>query len=161
MDEVLEILEKDARISPDDIANMLNLTREEVAGKIADYEERGIILGYKAIINKEKLGVSHNKVRALIEVKVAPEKDVGFDNIAKRIYSFDEVKSCYLLSGDYDLLLIIEGDDIHTVAGFVAEKLSPMKNVRGTSTHFLLKKYKEDGIMLVEKNEATRMPISY
>ncbi len=161
MDEILEILEKDARLTPKEIAAMLSLDEKEIEKKIAAYEEQGIILGYKTVINKELLGVAHDKVRALIEVKVVPEKDVGFDNIAKRIYFFDEVKSCFLVSGDYDLLLIVEGDDIHTVAGFVAEKLSPMENVRGTRTHFLLKKYKEDGIVLIGKDDVKRMPISY
>ena len=100
-------------------------------------------------------------MRAIIEVKVAPQKDLGFDRVAERIYSFPEVASCYLLSGTYDLLLIVEGKDLKTVARFVAEKLSPMENVRGTVTHFLLKKYKEDGLVMKSKEEHKRLAISY
>ncbi len=161
MDEILEILEKDARTTPEEIARMLNMDVEEVKKKILEYEERGIILGYKAVINKEALGLTRDKVIALIEVKVAPEKDVGFDKAARRIYKFDEVKSCYLVSGDYDLLLIVEGKDIHTVASFVAEKLSPMESVQGTRTHFMLKKYKEDGIVLASLEEDKRLNIAF
>ncbi len=161
MDEILEILEKDARTTPEEIARMLNRDPEEVRKKIVEYEEKGIILGYKAVINKEALGLIRDKVIALIEVKVTPEKDVGFDRVARRIYQFEEVKSCYLVSGDYDLLLIVEGQDIHTVANFVAEKLSPMESVQGTRTHFMLKKYKEDGIVLTTPEEDKRMKISY
>ena len=100
-------------------------------------------------------------MRALIEVSVTPQKNVGFDSIAERIYSFPEVTSCYLLSGAYDLLLVVEGENIHTVANFVASKLSPMENVRGTTTHFLLKKYKEDGQILKQQAGTKRLNISY
>ena len=100
-------------------------------------------------------------VRALIEVNIIPQKDAGFDKIAERIYSFPEVTSCYLISGTYDLLVIVEGRNIHTVSSFVAEKLSCLENVRGTSTHFLLKKYKEDGVILKHKEENKRIAISY
>ncbi len=159
MDEILEILEKDARTTPEEIAQMLNMKVEEVREKILSYEEQGIILGYKAIINKEVLGLTRDRVIALIEVKVTPEKDVGFDRIAKRIYKFHEVKTCYLVSGDYDLLLIVEGKDIHTVASFVAEKLSPMESVQSTKTHFMLKKYKEDGTVFTKEEESKRLNI--
>ncbi len=161
MDEILEILEKDARLTAEEIAKMTNKPVKEIKEKILEYEERGIILGYKTVINKEALGVMKDKVVALIEVKVSPEKDVGFDKAAKRIYMFDEVKSCYLVSGDYDLLLLVEGKDIHTVANFVAEKLSPMESVKATKTHFMLKKYKEDGIILAPVNETKRMAVHY
>lgn len=160
MDEILEILEKDARISPKEIADMIGKDEKYVREKIAEYEEKGIILGYKAIINKEALGLTKDRVVALIEAKVTPEKDVGFDNTAKKIYRFDEVKTCYLVSGDYDLLLLVEGRDIHTVASFVSEKLSPMESVQGTRTHFMLKKYKEDGIILSAPDNDKRMPIT-
>jgi DNA-binding Lrp family transcriptional regulator len=102
-----------------------------------------------------------SEVRAIIEVRVTPQKDLGFDKIAQRIYSFPEVKSCYLLSGTYDLLLVVEGKNIHTVSNFVAEKLAPLENVRGTTTHFLLKKYKEDGMILKARQENKRIAISY
>jgi DNA-binding Lrp family transcriptional regulator len=104
---------------------------------------------------------SKSFVRALIEVSVTPQKDVGFDHVAERIYSFPEVTSCYLVSGTYDLLLVVEGESIHTVSDFVASKLSPMENVRGTTTHFLLKKYKEDGQILKKKDQRGRLNISY
>ena len=96
-------------------------------------------------------------VRALIEVSVTPQKNVGFDNIAERIYSFPEVSSCYLLSGAYDLLLVVEGETLHTVSDFVASKLSPMEHVRSTTTHFLLKKYKEDGQVLKKKSQKNKV----
>ena len=153
MDEILELLQKDARITPSEIAKLTKKTLSEVKKRIGKYEKEGLILGYKAIINKEILEIKGSEVRALIEVKVAPQKDLGFDKVAERIYSFPEVVSCYLLSGGYDLLLVVEGKDLKTVARFVAEKLSPMEHVRGTVTHFLLKKYKEDGIILKSKEE--------
>ena len=100
-------------------------------------------------------------VRALIEVSITPQKDVGFDNIARRIYEFPEVKSCYLVSGGYDLLVVVEGDNIQTVAEFVAAKLSSMPNVRQTATHFLLKKYKEEGQIIKQSKNEKRQNISY
>ncbi|MCK5492153.1 MAG: Lrp/AsnC ligand binding domain-containing protein, partial [Candidatus Omnitrophica bacterium] len=100
-------------------------------------------------------------VSALIEVKITPQKDVGFDSVAERIYRFPEVKSCYLLSGTYDLLLFVEGKDIQTVASFVSEKLAPLNLVKGTATHFMLKKYKEDGVVLVNESRNKRLPITY
>lgn len=161
MDEILEILEKDARASAEDIAKMLNKKPQDIKKAIHKYEKEGIILKYKAVINKEMAKDADSEVRALIEVNIVPQKDVGFDRIAERIYSFPEVASCYLVSGTYDLLLIVEGKDIHTVSRFVAEKLSPSENVRGTVTHFLLKKYKEDGVILKHREENKRIAISY
>lgn len=161
MDEILEILEKDARIPAEDIASMLKKKPADIKKKIARYEKEGIILKYKTVINRELVKDDCSAVRALIEVNIAPQKDVGFDRIAERIYSFPEVTSCFLVSGTYDLLLIIEGRDMHTVARFVAEKLSPLENVKGTVTHFLLKKYKEDGVVLKHKDEHKRIAISY
>lgn len=161
MDEILEILEKDARIPVEDIAKMLKKKPDAVKQAIKRYEKEGVILKYKTVINKELAKDTDSEVRALIEVNIVPQKDVGFDRIAERIYSFPEVASCYLISGTYDLLLIIEGRDMHTVARFVAEKLSPLENIRGTVTHFLLKKYKEDGVILKHKEENKRIAISY
>ena len=102
-----------------------------------------------------------SKLRALIEVNVVPEKNLGFEHIAERIYSFPEVSSCYLLSGTYDFLVVVEGKDMHDVSNFIAEKLSPMENVRGTVTHFLLKKYKENGDILKRQEKDKRITISY
>ncbi|MBI5873688.1 MAG: Lrp/AsnC family transcriptional regulator [Candidatus Omnitrophica bacterium] len=161
MDVILELLSKDARITPQEISKLTRLKVDEVKKRIKKYEKEGILLGYKAVINKEMVEDRENEVRALIEVKVAPQKDLGFDKVAERIYSFPEVTSCYLLSGSYDLLLVVEGKDLKTVSRFVAEKLSPMENVRGTVTHFLLKKYKEDSIILRSKEENKRLAISY
>ncbi|MCM8796240.1 MAG: Lrp/AsnC family transcriptional regulator [Candidatus Omnitrophica bacterium] len=161
MDEILEILERDARTSAEDIAKMLKRKPEEIKKIIKKYERDGVILKYKTVINKELVKDTHKSVRALIEVNITPEKDVGFDRIAQRIYSFPEVSSCYLVSGTYDLLLIVEGKDLHTVASFVSEKLAPLAAVKGTVTHFLLKKYKEDGVILKHKEENKRIAISY
>ena len=161
MDEILEILQKDARITPQDLAKMLKKKPQNIKEAIKKYEKQGVILKYKAVINKELVRDADSEVRALIEVNIVPQKDVGFDKLAERIYSFPEVSSCYLVSGTYDLLLIVEGKDLHTVSKFVAEKLAPMENVRGTVTHFLLKKYKEDGVVLRHKEENKRIAISY
>ena len=161
MDEILEILEKDARTTPEDIAKMLKKKPQKIKEAIKKYEKEGVILKYKTVINKEIIKDADSEVRALIEVNITPQKDVGFDKVAERIYSFPEVSSCYLISGTYDLLLIIEGKDLHTVSRFVAEKLAPLENVKGTVTHFLLKKYKEDGVVLKHKEENKRIAISY
>lgn len=163
MDEILEILDKDARISPEEIATITGGDVKSIKRKLKKYEKEGVILGYKAIINKELLKEKEkeSEVQALIEVNVIPEKNVGFDYLAERIYRFPEVSSCYLLSGTYDLLLVVEGKNIHTISNFVAEKLAPMENVRGTVTHFLLKKYKEDGRILKKSEKNKRVAISY
>jgi DNA-binding Lrp family transcriptional regulator len=160
MDEILEILEKDARLMPEEIAKMIGKSPSAVKTAIRKYEKDGVILKYKTIINKEFLKVEGTEVRALIEVKITPQKNVGFDHIAERIYQFPEVASCYLLSGGYDLLLVVEGKNINTIADFVASKLAPMENVRGTVTHFLLKKYKEDGDILKGKPMDKRLAIT-
>lgn len=161
MDQILEILEKDARVTAEEIAKMLQAKPQGVKEAIKKYEKAGVILKYKAVINKDLIKDEDSSVRALIEVNIIPQKDLGFDKIAERIYSFPEVTSCYLISGTYDLLLIVEGKNLHTVASFVAEKLAPLENIRGTATHFLLKKYKEDGVILKHKKENKRIAISY
>ena len=159
MDDLLEILENNARISLEDLQKLTSKSKKDIERAIKNYEKKGVIVKYKTIINKQK---TNNKgVVALIEVKIAPQKDVGFDLVAQRIYRFPEVKSCFLLSGTYDLLLEVCGEDINTVASFVAEKLSPLSSVRGTATHFMLKKYKEDGVVLVKGEKNQRLPITY
>ncbi len=160
MDEILEILEDNARIEWKDLAKLVNRSVNEVKKSVRRYEQKGIIVKYKTMINKERLK-GEQPVVALIEVNVTPQKDVGFDQVAERIYRFPEVKSCYLISGTYDLLLVVEGKDIHTVASFVAEKLAPLSSVRGTVSHFMLKKYKEDGIILVKQEKNRRLAITY
>jgi len=148
MKDILEILEKDARATPAEIAMMLGTTPKAVSAAIKKMEKDGIILKYKAVVNKEMGRDDDSRVRALIEVRITPQKNLGFESVAERIYKFPEVSSCYLMSGAYDLLVVVEGRNINTVANFVAEKLSPMEHVRGTVTHFILKKYKEDGDIL-------------
>lgn len=160
MDEILEVLEKDARLTAEEIGKMVGKSPKAVKAAIKKYEKTGVILRYKTVINKESVRNDKKNVRALIEVKVTPQKNVGFDHIAERVYQFPEVSSCYLLSGGYDLLLVVEGKDIHTIAAFVAEKLAPMENVRGTVTHFLLKKYKEDGDILKGRAGDKRLAIT-
>ena len=161
MDQILEILSSDARVNPQEIAKLTRKSVESVKKTIKDYEQKGVIVKYKTVINHDLVRSANSFVRALIEVSITPQKDVGFDNIAERIYSFPEVVSCYLVSGAYDLLVVVEGENIQTVSNFVSLKLAPMENVRSTATHFLLKKYKEDGQVLKKKAEGKRLNISY
>ena len=161
MDDILEILANDARVTPEEIAKMTRKKAGEIKKTSKEYEENGTIVKYKTIIDLDKVrGENSSFVRALIEVSITPQKDVGFDNVAERIYSFPEVTSCYLVSGAYDLLVTVEGKNIHTVSNFVASKLSSMEGVRRTSTHFLLKKYKEDGQILKKVSHGKRLAIS-
>ncbi|MEA3347212.1 MAG: Lrp/AsnC family transcriptional regulator [Candidatus Auribacterota bacterium] len=161
MDEILEILEKDARMTPKEIAKMTGKKESTVKKKISEYEKKGIILKYKAVLNEEALKDKNlSQVRALIEVSISPERGAGFDKVAERIYSFPEVKSCYLLSGGYDLLLMVTGKNINSVGNFVAEKLSTIDYVRGTQTHFILKKYKESGDVFYTRKKDKRLAIS-
>lgn len=157
-EELLEILAHDAKITIEDIAKQLNITVEAVEKYIRKFEKDRIILNYKTLINWER--IKQHEVRALIEVKVTPERGVGFDAIAENIYRFPEVSSVYLLSGSYDLHVHVEGPNLKEVSLFVSEKLATIKNVQSTVTHFLLKKYKEDGEILVEQPESKRLPIS-
>jgi DNA-binding Lrp family transcriptional regulator len=159
MEDILEILEGNARVSIDDLEKLTGKSKKEIEKAIKEYEKKGVIVKYRTVINKAK--VKNGGVIALIEVRVSPQKDVGFDLIAERIYKFPEVKSCYLISGTYDLLLLVEGSDMHTVASFVAEKLSPLSSIRGTVSHFMLKKYKEDGVILVKQEKSNRLAITY
>ncbi len=156
--KILEILENDARISPSEVAIMLGENEKTIADEIAKMEQEGVILGYKTIVNPER--VAEDKVSCLIEVSVQPERGYGFDKIAERIYRFPEVRSVFLVSGRYDLLVILEGKTMREIANFVIEKLSVLPNVRSTSSHFLLKKYKELGITLVAPEQRDRLPIS-
>lgn len=161
MDEILEILANDARISVQEISKLTGKSVAAVKNAVKKYEQDGVIVKYKTVINHDLAKEPKPIVRALIEVSITPQKDVGFDYVAERIYSFPEVVSCYLVSGAYDLLLVVEGETIQTVANFVAAKLSPMENVKGTTTHFLLKKYKEDGQIFKKVNQRKQLNISY
>ncbi len=154
MNEILEILEKNSSISVENIALMLNKSVDEVREKIRKLEEDGIIVGYKALINWDK--TDKETVTALIEVKVTPQRGQGFDKVAERIYRYPQVKACYLMSGGFDLTVIIEGNSMKEVALFVAEKLAPIENVLSTATHFILKKYKDKGIVFEKKPEDDR-----
>ena len=156
--KILEILEKDARTTVTDIAVMIGEEEEKVRYEIQSMEEDGTILGYKTIINPER--TMEDKVGCLIEVSIQPERGFGFDKVAERIYRFPEVQSVFLVSGGYDLLVVIEGKTMREVAEFVMEKLSVLPNVRSTASHFLLKKYKEMGTILVEHPERERIPVS-
>ncbi len=161
MDEILEILNNDARVTAEEISEMTGKSVDSIKKAIKHYEKNGTIVAYKTVINKEMIEDTGAYVRALIEVSVSPQKNVGFENIAERIYGFPEVTSCSLVSGTYDLLVVVEGENIQTVSNFIASKLSPMENVRSTATHFLLKKYKEDGHILKKREKRKRLNISY
>ena len=161
MDEILEILENDARVSAKEIAKQTGKTEANVKSAIQKYEKNGTIVRYKTIIDPELANDNKPCVRALIEVGVSPQKNVGFEKVAERIYNFPEVVSCYLVSGAYDLLVMVEGENIQTVSNFIATKLSSLEQVRSTATHFLLKKYKEDGQILNKKASDKRLNISY
>ncbi len=155
--EILKILESDARTTPKQIATMTGIPVEQVVKAIKQAEEERTILKYKAVINWDKTG--NEQVSALIEVRVAPQRDVGFDAIAERIYRFPQARTVYLLSGTYDLLVLITGKTLHEVADFVSQKLAPLEGVQGTVTHFLLKRYKEDGEILEGKEANKRQPV--
>ena len=155
--EILKILEDDARTTTKQISTMTGTPNAEVARFIKKAEEDRTILKYKTIINWEKLG--EEQVWALIEVKVTPQRDVGFDSIAERIYRFPQARTVYLVSGTYDLLVIVVGKNMHEVADFVSQKLAPIEGVEGTVTHFMLKRYKEDGEILEGKEGVRRQPV--
>ncbi len=154
MEEILEILEKNSRLKDEQIALMLNKDVDEVKNLREKLEKDNVILGYNTIINWEK--TEKETVTALIEVKVTPQRGQGFDKVAERIYRFPEVKSCYLMSGDFDLTVIVEGKSMKEVALFVAQKLAPLESVLSTSTHFILKKYKAEGTIFEEKEQDDR-----
>ena len=158
MDPLLTLLKNDAHIPHEDIARELNLSVEEVNARISHFEQEGVILGYQAILNTEK--TSGDSVTAVIEVKITPERGGGFDRLAARIAQFDEVKSCYLMSGGYDLLVIAEGRTLQAIATFIAEKLSTIQGVISTATHFRLKAYKENGALLHREKLEPRLAVT-
>jgi DNA-binding Lrp family transcriptional regulator len=158
MRELLELLETNDRLTPAEIGVMLGLSEAEVKAKISTLESEKVILNYRAMINWEKAGVE--RVSALIEVKVIPQREVGFDDIAERIYRFPEVKSLFLMSGAYDLAVLIEGATMKEVALFVSQKLATIENVQSTATHFILKKYKLEGVILEDEEKAERLVVS-
>ena len=158
MDELLKLLQNNALESRENLARMLAIPVEEVARRIAEFEKAGIIRGYQAILNEDQLDL--DKVTAVIEVKVTPQREGGFDTIAERVSRFPEVRSAYLMSGTYDLLLFVEGRTLREVAGFVSERLSPLEGVLSTSTHFMLKTYKRFGVLMNQETSDERLTIS-
>jgi len=157
--ELLEILEKNGRIPIETLSKMLDLSPEETEQKLKELEDKNIILNYSAVIDWSK-AVEDEKVTAVIDVKVTPKRGVGFNEVAERIYRFPEVKAVYLMSGAYDLSVTVEGKSVTEVARFVAEKLSTIESVISTTTHFLLKKYKHDGVIFEPKKEDKRIVVS-
>lgn len=158
MDELLRILRTNALESHETIGRMLGVPTAEVSARIQDYEKRGMIRGYQAILNEDELDL--DKVTAVIEVKVTPQREGGFDTIAQRISRFPEVSSAYLMSGTYDLLLFVEGRTLREVAGFVSERLSPLEGVLSTSTHFMLKTYKRLGVLMHQEGSDERLSVT-
>ena len=156
MEEILDLLRQNARLSVEDIAAMTKKTVAEVQEIIKKLEDDGVILKYAAIVNPEKDKVAKDKVVAEIQIQVQPQREHGFDALADRIYRFPQVKSLYLMSGGYDLKVLIEGDNLKDVALFVSEKLSTLEGVRSTKTNFVLKTYKENDIVYVEDERDRR-----
>jgi len=157
-EKILRLLEQDSTLAHTQIAIMLNITIEEVEAEIAKMFEKGILLKYKALINWEKTDIE--LVMAQIELRVTPQRGEGFDKVAERIYQYPEVKNVYLMSGGYDISVMIEGRTMKEVALFVAEKLAPMEFVVSTKTHFVLKKYKEEGVIFEEQSKDERSVIT-
>ena len=157
-EELLAVIEKNSRIDLKELAVILGVEEIDVVNEIAALEAEGIICGYHTLINWEKTSV--DKVDALIEVRVTPQRGQGFDGIAERIYKYPEVRSVYLISGGYDLMVILEGKTLREVANFVSDKISTLDTVLSTATHFILKKYKDHGTVFAQKEEDEREMIT-
>jgi DNA-binding Lrp family transcriptional regulator len=158
MDPLLKLLRENASLRPADLARMLNMPEADVTARIKAYEASQVILGYRSVLNEEQLGLEI--VRAVIEVKITPERGGGFDRLAARIAKYNEVISCYLMSGGYDLLVIVEGETLREVASFVSEKLATIQGVLSTATHFMLKPYKEQRFLMTREVPDQRLPVS-
>ena len=157
-EKILAIMEKNSKVSVADLAVLLGDTEDNVSRAIYEMEQDKIICGYHTLINWNK--VNNEKVIAMIEVRVTPQRGQGFDRIAERIYNFSEVNSVYLISGGFDLMVMLEGKTLQEVAMFVSDKLSPLDSVLSTATHFVLKKYKEHGPIFVSQSPRERMLIT-
>jgi len=155
---ILELLERDARYTPQRMAAMLGEEESRIAEEIARLEKERIILGHNAVINWEKIG--DDGVTAMVDVKVTPEREVGFDAIANRICRFPEVRAVYLMSGLYDLSVIVQGKDLKEISTFISQKLATLHQVQSTTTHFVLKRYKQDGFIFDEKESDRRLVVS-
>src|SRR6185503_627072 len=158
MDPLLKLIRENAACKPAELSAMLNLSESEIAARIKRYETEHVILGYRAILNEEKLGLE--AVRAVIEVKITPERGGGFDRLAERIARYSEVESCYLMSGGYDLLVVVHGSNLREVATFVSEKLATIQGVISTATHFMLKPYKEQGVLMKTEVNEERLAVA-
>lgn len=158
MDPIIELLHTNSKRTHQEIAQKLGIAEAEVAARVAAAEADGTILGYKAVVDRLKAG--QNGVTALIEVRITPERDGGFDRLARRISKFDQVRECFLMSGGYDLAVIVQGKDLLDVANFVAEKLSTLGGVLSTATRFQLKAYKEGGFLVNGGSDEERLPVT-
>ncbi len=159
MDKLLKLLSRNSEYSVSELALMLGEPEDYVRARIKKYEDDGIIKGYRALVNYEK--VQDAGVTAYIELKVTPQKKSGFDEIAKRIMSFDEVESVYLMAGAYDLSIIVKGETIQDVSAFVSRKLSALDGILSTATHFILKRYKDDGVVLEDEDISDERCMNY
>lgn len=157
-DPLLDLLRRKARFSHQELADLLSQNPEEISAKITEWERKGTIRGYHAVVDPELAG--NQTVSAFIEVKITPERGGGFDRMALRIARFDQVVSCYLASGGYDLMVVVEGSDLRDVARFVSEKLSTIEGVLSTATHFRLKTYKESGFLFEREAASERLAVS-
>jgi DNA-binding Lrp family transcriptional regulator len=158
MDPLLKALQDNAALKPGQLAAMLGESEADVLARIKRYEADQIILGYRTLLNEEKLGVE--LVRAVIEVKITPEREGGLNRVAQRIAKYAEVHSCYLMSGGYDLLVVVEGATLREVASFVSEKLATLQGVMATATHFMLKPYKVQGMLVHREHIDERLPVA-
>jgi DNA-binding Lrp family transcriptional regulator len=156
--DILQILHEDSRLQMERIADMLGVTKETVEACVKEMEQEHIILRYSTIINWDK--IDHSRVTAMIDVKVVPQREVGYDALAERIYRFPEVKSLTLMSGTYDFSLVVEGHSVKDIGLFVSEKLSTIEHVQSTTTHFILKQYKQDGVIFEDREEIRRLVIT-
>ena len=157
-EKLLAIIEKNSRIDMKELAVLMGVEEIDIVNELAEMENEGIICGYHTLIDWEKTSIE--KVTALIEVRVTPQRGQGFDNIAERIYKYPEVNSVYLISGGFDLLVTLEGKSLKEISGFVSDKLSTLDTVLSTATHFILKKYKDHGTVLTKKYEDTREKVT-
>ena len=158
MDELLRLLKHNALESPGTLAKLLNLSEGEVKARIAAYEKNGVIRGYQAIVDEDRLTL--DRVSAVIEVKITPDREGGYDHVAQRISRFPEVDSVYLMSGGFDLLVFVKGRNLKEVAFFVSDKLATIAGVVSTATHFMLKTYKDSGVLMHDDQAEERLPVS-
>ncbi len=158
MDALLKLVREDASLTPLQLAGLLGVSEGEVEARLRAFREAGVLLGVRAVLNEEKAG--RDIVRALIEVRITPERGGGFDKLAERIARHDEVRSCHLMSGGYDLLVEVEGRSLREVAAFVSEKLSTLQGVLSTATHFVLRAYKEQGVLMGRVAEDERLAVA-